>query len=331
MITLMIAIGGLTRLTESGLSMVNWHPVHGTIPPLNLEQWQEEFNAYKQSPEYQKINRGMTLEEFKNIFALEYIHRLLGRITGLVFLIPLIYFIIKKQVTKRLTYKLIAVFLLGGLQAVIGWYMVKSGLYDTPKVSPYRLALHLTTAFIIFTILWITALSLQTPKAKKNKPHPHASLAILVASLILAQTIIGAFVAGLDAGLIYNTFPTMNGQWIPEDVLAMKPLLRNITENPATVQFIHRLMAFITAIAILYYLFISYSHYQTSKTQQKSMQLLLILTCIQITLGVTTLIHQVPTLLASLHQMGALFLYANALFLSYSMVYSNDPTNRNTT
>lgn len=323
MVVIMVTVGGITRLTDSGLSMVNWHPIHGVIPPITEEEWLEEFNAYRQSPEYIKINKGMSLSEFKRIFAWEYIHRMLGRLTGLVFFIPFCAFLLLGYIHKPLFIRLFFTFSLGGMQGLIGWYMVKSGLVDNPHVSQYRLALHLGTAFILFGLLWWTALTLA---CDRFTPHPLSAMryfSFAVTSLLFIQIISGAFVAGLNAGLVYNSFPKMGDYWLPPELTYMQPLWQNITDNPVTVQFIHRVMALITTLTISSYCFMIWRYKDHFSAKTTIITVLFFITLlIQISLGISTLLYHVPVTLASLHQLTALVLLGISLFLGHSMLYS---------
>lgn len=316
-IALMVLIGGLTRLTGSGLSITSWKPVTGILPPMSDTTWQEEFDSYRQSPEYKHINRGMDLDGFKGIFWLEFIHRLLGRITGFVFLLPLLYFAFKKRIDPPLGLKLGGIFLLGGLQGVIGWYMVSSGLKDVPYVSQYWLAFHLTAAFVIYALIFLLGLSLYTGAGANHAvPGFLRRYAFSITVLILMQVILGAFVAGLDAGLMYNTFPDMDGHIIPPDMFFLTPWYRNFFANVTTVQFNHRLMAYIVTVAIVGFWLIS-SKFQLTKSLKTAIAVLFFVTMMQMTLGIATLLHKVPVGLASMHQMGALALFTVSLCVSY--------------
>ena len=291
---MMVIIGGITRLTNSGLSMVEWGPIMGAIPPLTAEDWNSTFSAYQQSPEFRLLNYNFTLEDFKVIFWWEYLHRLLGRIIGLVFLIPFVYFLFKKKLTPQWIGKLIIVFLLGAFQGVLGWYMVKSGLVNNPHVSHYRLAAHLTTAMILFSyILWLSLdiLSHKTEYGKKQKFLRRASPILLF--LIFIQIVYGALVAGLNAGLVYNTYPKMGDKWIPESILFAytKTGIISLFENMATVQFIHRYLAvviFILTLAIWVYVRKISANYKLRKVAN----LLLIAVSFQFILGILTLLQR---------------------------------------
>lgn len=319
-----IVLGGLTRLTESGLSIVHWKPVAGTLPPMTVEAWQAEFDAYRTSPQYEKVNFGMTLEEFKGIFWLEYLHRLAGRAIGFIFLLPFLWFAVRRQLTKPLTFKLLGLFVLGGMQGVIGWYMVKSGLIDVPSVSPYRLALHLGTAFILMGgLIWV-ALDLRREEGDvvSTTPLPcwvSKGAAALVA-IIFLQVILGALVAGLDAGLSYNTFPLMDGHWVPNGLYIMEPAWRNHFENVTMVQFQHRIGAYVTTLAIV--VFVASVWMQAHKfaiggglgSRLKGyLMLISAVLVVQMALGIMTLLGGVPIMLASKHQAVAAILLAIAI------------------
>ena len=251
----MVVIGGITRLTHSGLSIVEWKPISGTIPPLNEQDWMVEFNNYKTSPEYLKYNSHFSLDDFKSIFWWEYIHRLLGRLIGFVFLIPFLWFYLTKKLTDKKLFKhLIIIFLLGGLQGFIGWFMVKSGLVNRPSVSHYRLALHLSTALFLFGYILWTALPIIAPNSKKTRfiPKLYLKLKILL-GLVSLQIIYGAFTAGLKAGYIYPTYPKMGADWLPlSGIEAFNDLgILSLVENPILVQFIHRWLG---ALVLLFFI-----------------------------------------------------------------------------
>ncbi|MDB2414531.1 COX15/CtaA family protein [Rickettsiales bacterium] len=311
MIFCMVIIGGLTRLTDSGLSMTNWHPIHGAIPPLDDKSWLEEFESYRKSPEYNKINYGMTVDEFKEIFWLEFIHRLFGRITGIVFLIPLIYFIFTKKVTGKICLKLTGIFLLGGLQGLIGWWMVKSGLKDSPHVSPVWLAFHMGSACFILGLTLSMALGILFNK-QKVEDKKTKNISNIAFCAVFLQIILGALVAGLDAGLIYNSFPDMNGKMIPDDIWISSLAFYNFFENPALVQFNHRIFAYITTAIIIYLWWNSKKH----KSLYIISNIMLITIIAQVAIGILTLIHSVPIYLASIHQAVAVLLFAMTLGIS---------------
>ena len=313
MVTVMVGIGGVTRLTDSGLSMTCWKPVTGWLPPISKSQWMEHFDGYRKSPEYKHINYGMNLEEFKGIFWLEYIHRLAGRITGLVFFIPLLFFMYKRAIDKQFAMKLTGVLFLGGFQAVVGWMMVSSGLKGAPHVSQYWLAFHLCMAFIIFAILFFMGLERSVgDKQFMTSSKGLKKFSYFVTSLIFIQVFWGALVAGLDAGLIYNTFPLMEGYLIPYGLFAVEPFYINFFDNVKTVQYTHRCLAvFLSLVIFTFWL-------KARRTPiYKSANLLMLFLIVQFSLGVLTLIHVVPIGLASAHQMVALALFAVSLYINY--------------
>lgn len=317
----MIVLGGVTRLTGSGLSMVDWRPITGILPPLNDEQWRQTFDLYRESPQFKKINSHMDVADFKGIFWLEYFHRLLGRLIGLIFLLPLLYFSIRRRIDTQLARRLGGVFILGGLQGLMGWYMVKSGLVDDPRVSQYRLTAHLGLAFVIYGYLLWTALGLllpvQRPVSARRFPG-FRRLARTLPFVVLLTVLSGGFVAGLKAGLAYNTFPLMAGRLVPEGLLAMEPWWRNLFENITTVQFDHRVLAMLTAVLVLS-LWLSGRHGELAPRLRFALHLLLIALVLQVTLGISTLLLHVPIALAASHQAGAVALFTLSLFISHQL------------
>jgi len=317
----MVILGGATRLTGSGLSMVEWAPIMGTIPPLNEQEWQDTFNKYQQFPEYQKKNLHMNLDEFKGIFVFEYSHRMLGRFIGLAFLLPFLYFLFHKRLRPTLMPKLIVMFVLGGLQGLLGWYMVKSGLVSDPHVSQYRLAAHLGAALLIYAyILWV-AWGLLRPHPRNGWVRGVESLrrhSKIAMSLIILMIISGAFVAGTRAGLGFNTFPLMNGAVIPEGLFSMSPFYLNFLENPTTIQFDHRIIAY---VLIFYIPFVWYksSKFPLNQKSHMAFHLLLITFIIQIILGISTLLMEVPVSLGVLHQAGALLVLTAMLYCLHEL------------
>ncbi len=255
MVILMVGIGGFTRLSKAGLSITEWKPITGTLPPLSEQDWLQEKLKYEATPEYKALNYGISMEEFRAIYLIEYVHRLVARLTGLVFVLPFIYFTLRRKISKKVVIKLFVALLFGALQAFAGWYMVKSGLVAKPHVSHYRLALHLLLALIIFALFSYQFFDYQIrPKQTKLKISCNTKYYVgIILVLIMIQIIFGAFVAGLNAGLIYNTFPLMDGQIVPEDLFFLQPTWLNIFENRATVQFIHRALALLilTLVVIL--------------------------------------------------------------------------------
>ncbi len=319
LIFLMVVIGGITRLTRSGLSIVEWNVIMGTLPPLNEHQWQEMFDKYKQYPEYQKLNYHFSLHDFKNIFWWEYIHRLLARVIGLVFIIPFVFFWMKGKISKRLMPRLIFIFLLGAFQGFLGWYMVKSGLVDDPYVSHYRLAIHLIAAFLTFgAIFWVALDELYGYKkiVSVNKKLLRLSWVFLV--VLTIQIIYGAFVAGLKAGYIFTTWPKMGDAWIAEAVTYMRPFYINFLEGLAGVQFVHRYIAYLLIILAGVIWFYS-NKYSLSKAQNTGVNLLVLTTLVQVVLGIFTLVYRVPISLGVIHQAGAFFLFTFNLFLIHRL------------
>jgi heme a synthase len=313
MLIVMVVLGGLTRLTDSGLSMVEWRPVTGWLPPLSHAAWEEAFAAYRAFPEYQKINAGMTLAQFQEIYWLEYVHRLWGRLMGIAFALPLFFFLVRRWVNRPLAWKLIGIFVLGGLQGVLGWYMVKSGLVDRPDVSQYRLTAHLGMAMLIYAaILWVAMGLLSRSHRAAATPANIAGPAKAVAALVLLTILSGGFVAGLDAGYAYNTFPLMDGELIPAEVFALSPWWRAPFEDIATVQFMHRLLASSTLLAILAFR-LSLIGAPLPPPARRAADMLALWVLVQFSLGVATLLSYIALPLAALHQLGALVLFTLAL------------------
>lgn len=314
LIFIMVVVGGITRLTHSGLSITNYKLISGTIPPLNEAEWVEAFELYKQYPEYQKLNTHYGLEEFKDIFFWEWLHRVIGRFIGLVFFIPFLYFLITKQLSKPTIKKAIILMILGGFQGFLGWYMVKSGLVDRPDVSHYRLAAHLTTAFITFAYTFWVALDLIFPN-RKEFDKKFRNLIRWGMAILLIQIIYGAFVAGLDAGFIHNHWPFMNeGKLMHETVyIELEPVYKNFIEGRSGVQFVHRILAFAVVIVIL---MIWYKAKRMSLTtfQNQGVNLLLAMVGLQFLLGVLTIMWAVPLWLGIAHQVGAFFLLTAMTF-----------------
>jgi cytochrome c oxidase assembly protein subunit 15 len=314
----MVVLGGVTRLTRSGLSIVEWDPIIGAIPPLTQTHWEETFDKYKQTPEYTKVNAGMSLEEFKGIFYVEWAHRLLGRLIGAVFLIPFLYFLVRRRITRQLAPKLIVVFVLGGLQGALGWYMVKSGLVDIPRVSPYRLTAHLAFAVVIYAYIFWTALGLLYPPEIRPAPRGIGRSGAAVTTLIFLMILSGGFVAGNKAGFAFNTFPWMNGRFFPEGMYAMQPLWSNLFENIATVQFNHRLLAYLLCLVIPVFWWQAMRVALPARAR-RAVHFLLGWLVVQVLLGITTLLYVVPIPLAAAHQAGALVLFSLALTVQHSL------------
>lgn len=314
LIFLMVVVGGITRLTHSGLSISNYKLISGTLPPMNELEWQEAFDLYKQYPEYQKLNSHFSLEDFKDIYFWEWFHRFIGRMIGLVFIIPFLYFLFKKRLTKSTIKKAIILLGLGAFQGFLGWYMVKSGLVDNPDVSHYRLAAHLTTAFITFAFTFWVALDLMFPD-KKQIDKNLRSLVRWGLAILLIQIIYGAFVAGLDAGFIHNHWPMMSeGKFMHETVyIEQSPLYKNFIEGKSGVQFVHRILAYVVVIFILMIWFKAKKRSLT-KIQLKGINAMVIIMILQFLLGVFTIINQVPVWLGVAHQIGAFLLLATMTF-----------------
>ncbi len=317
MIFAMVILGGVTRLTGSGLSMVEWDPIFGFVPPLNEQAWQEVFEKYQASPEYRKINVGMDLHGFKSIYWFEFSHRVLGRSIGTVFLIPFLYFLWRGMLTRRWVPRLAFAFVLGGLQGLLGWYMVKSGLIDRPHVSQYRLTAHLGLALAIYCyLLWLLfdllAPQPEPPEVSRQARGPAGWLFALAATTVLS----GGFVAGLKAGHAYNTFPKMGDQWLPPAGWMLEPWWRNLFENIATVQFDHRVLATLTFTGLLVF-GLRYRGRVRTRATRVALNLLMLVAVVQVGLGISTLLLRVPVPLASLHQAGALTLLTVLLFINH--------------
>ncbi|HEY4732215.1 MAG TPA: COX15/CtaA family protein [Gammaproteobacteria bacterium] len=318
-IFIMVVLGGITRLTHSGLSMVEWDPIMGFIPPLNQAEWEDAFQKYRQFPEYQ-LNAGMDLAGFKSIFWMEYIHRVWGRMIGLIFLVPFLYFLARGKIARLMIPKMVIMFVLGGMQGALGWYMVRSGLVDNPYVSQYRLTAHLIAAFMIYGYIFWIALGLLFPRPEitQGNTGPLRRFALIVTGLIAITVISGGFVAGLKAGLAYNTFPLMYGRFIPEGYFTLQPWYLNFFENIAAVQFDHRLLAEILII-VIFLLWLMSRRYRLPDRARIGFRLLVVMALVQVSLGISTLLLVVPTWLAVTHQAGALVLFSLALNACHSL------------
>ncbi|MEE8189721.1 MAG: COX15/CtaA family protein [Kiloniellales bacterium] len=316
MIFAMAVIGAITRLTESGLSIMEWAPVSGVLPPLSQGEWERVFALYRDIPEYQEQNAGMTLAEFRTIFWWEYIHRLWGRLIGLVFLLPFLWFLLRRRVRRGLTPHLAAMFLLGGAQGGLGWFMVASGFAERTDVSQYRLVAHLGAAVLIYGyILWI-ALGLLLPAPAPGRPARAGTLRaglIAFAGLVLVTLASGGFVAGLNAGLVYNTFPLMDGELVPGGYARLSPWAVNLFENEIAVQFNHRVLALVTLAAALG-LWLGSRRLDLAQGARSACALLPAMAVVQVGLGVSALLLVVPVWLGALHQAGALLLFTLALW-----------------
>ncbi len=316
MIYAMAVIGAITRLTESGLSIMEWAPVTGALPPLSEPEWERVFALYRKIPEYQELNADMSLAEFKTIYWWEYVHRLWGRLIGVVFLVPFLWFLLRRRLRPGLTPHLLAMFALGGLQGALGWFMVASGFAERTDVSQYRLVAHLGAAVAIYVyILWI-ALGLVAPRPSPSPDARAAGLrALLIAlvALVLLAMASGGFVAGLNAGLVYNTFPLMDGALVPDGYGLLQPWTLNLFENEIAVQFNHRLLAFATA-ALAAIAWLRSRRLRLSPRARAACALVLAMVALQFGLGVATLLLVVPVWLAALHQAGALALVTLTLW-----------------
>jgi cytochrome c oxidase assembly protein subunit 15 len=300
----MIVVGGATRLTDSGLSITQWKPVTGTIPPMSEAAWQAEFARYKEIPQYQQINRGMSLAEFQSIYWWEWAHRFLGRLTGLVFFAPFVWFAVRREIPKRLTWRLVGIFVLGALQGAVGWWMVASGLSERVSVAPERLMVHLGLAFALLAALVWTALDAWAGGARQTLPSPWGRRAAWLMALIYFQILLGALVAGNDAGLVYNDFPLMGGRLVPEDYAATT-LWGTLAHSQGAVQLHHRLVAYLlTGVAIAIGLAAWRSNYlhRDSKLLGVGVAAVVVL---QAVLGVATLVAQAPVGLSIAHQLVA--------------------------
>ncbi|OUS02774.1 heme A synthase [Flavobacteriales bacterium 33_180_T64] len=314
LIFIMVVVGGITRLTQSGLSISSYKLISGTIPPMNDLEWQNAFDLYKQYPEYQKLNNHFSLQDFKDIYFWEWLHRVIGRFIGLVFFLPFLYFLITKQLTKPTIKKSIILLALGAFQGFLGWYMVKSGLVDNPDVSHYRLAAHLITAFITFAYTFWVALDIMFPN-KKQVSKKFRTLVRFGLGILLLQIIYGAFVAGLDAGFIHNHWPMMNeGKFMHETVyIEQSPLYKNFIEGKSGVQFVHRMLAYIVVLMV-FLIWKSSNKLNKTSYQSKAIKILVILVGLQFILGVTTILLGVPVWLGVAHQIGAFFLLSSMIF-----------------
>jgi heme a synthase len=313
LVVVMILVGGATRLTDSGLSITEWQPIVGAIPPLSDAHWQEAFEAYKTIPEYSQVNQGMSLEAFKTIYWWEWAHRFLGRLIGLVFFVPFVFFWVAGYIPRALMPKLIGLFVLGGLQGALGWYMVKSGLVDRVDVSQYRLAAHFGVAMLIFGYTVWLILGLGGAGKDRAASGATSTAAGLILLLIYVQLLAGALVAGIDGGLGFNTWPLMNGAFIPSGLGEASPWYLNLFENPLTVQFDHRMLGYaVVVLTILQGIWLALK----SGTQAfvGSAVTLAVLAVLQATLGVWTLLLAVPIELGLAHQAGAIVVFGAALY-----------------
>ena len=315
-IAIIVIVGGLTRLTDSGLSITTWDVVSGILPPLNSNEWEKVFNLYKEIPQFYLLNQSMTLNEFKVIYYWEYIHRVLGRILGLLFLIPFIYIYFKKVLNNNYNWNFFVLFLLILLQGTVGWYMVKSGLVENTTVSHYRLAIHLNLALILFSAIFWYLLNI---KNKKNKIffnfNNNFILPKIFIFLVFLQITFGAFTSGLDAGKVYQTWPLMNNYFFPDDLSIRDIVFPKIFNEPSFVQFIHRKLAYIILLFVLVISFLTF--YKKNKDMYNSVYFLLAMIFVQIILGIFTLLSGAYILIASLHQISTILLLISSIYFYY--------------
>ena len=318
----LIVVGGVTRLTHSGLSITEWQPIVGTLPPLSESQWNEAFAKYQTTPEYRQVNRGMSIDAFKGIFWVEYVHRLLGRLVGFAFIVPLLWFVARGKVPSSpgLAPMLFGIFLLGAAQGALGWYMVQSGLVDDPRVSQLRLTAHLGLALLIFAAMFWTALTLLRPVgAGGAQARTLFRGAVSLAALIFVMALSGGLVAGIRAGFAYNTFPLMNGHFVPPEIMLIRPWYMNFVNNMATVQFDHRLLAWTLLALVPIWWWRVRATSEIPARARLAANLLLAMLLAQVSLGISTLVLVVPLPLAALHQAGAVLLFAAALNAAHAL------------
>ena len=312
-----LVVGGVTRLTDSGLSIVEWQPLLGAIPPLTHDDWLLAFEKYKQIPQFSQVNHDMTLEGFQYIFWWEWAHRQIGRVIGMVFFIPLVWFWVRGRIPRGYKWKLVSFLILGGLQGAMGWYMVKSGLVEDVRVSQYRLTAHLGLAFLVFGLMLWTALGLL--RERSDYPRTPASVrrfALFVLGVVSVMVLSGGFVAGLRAGLAYNTFPLMNGHVVPPDLFAMSPWWLNFFSNISTVQFDHRMIAYALMVLVP---MLWWRVRREAPQAGGAANAMLAMLAVQVGLGIATLLQGVPVTLASLHQAGAMILFAKLIYLNHTL------------
>ena len=320
-VVVILVVGGITRLTGSGLSMVDWRPVMGVLPPLSQTEWEEVFDQYKAFPEYQKINREMNLKDFKFIFFWEYLHRILGRFVGLLCLLPYLWFVFRKSLDKPLILNGLGLILLVGAQGLMGWYMVKSGLVQNPEVSHFRLAAHLGLAFAVFGLAWWMILGLSENETVGDGSLRFRSIAIGLLILLCLQVTYGAFTSGMKAGYGYNTYPKMGDDWVPEALFGLSPFWQNLVSDKFSVQFIHRWLGTVLTLSTICMGWFAIRSGSMNGLQTRRLYCLLALVLTQFSLGVFTLLFlvNVPVLLPVVHQLVALFLFAAFLAFVHSL------------
>jgi cytochrome c oxidase assembly protein subunit 15 len=317
MIFVMVVLGGVTRLTESGLSITEWQPITGILPPLGDAAWQAEFARYREIPQFRLVHSWMTLADFKTIFFWEWLHRLWGRLIGIVFALPLLWFLLRRRIPSGLAPRLVFILALGGAQGLLGWVMVKSGLVDRVEVSQYRLVAHLGLAILLYAAIVWTALDLLRPEASSVSAGLRRAAGGIVA-LVFVTLLAGGFVAGLHAGLIYNTFPLMDGRFVPAEYAQLSPFWRNWFENVAAVQFDHRVLALTTLAAVVAFGVAAWRR-DLSPHARHAVAALLAMAFLQVALGVATLLLVVPIPLAAAHQAGAVLLLTAALAARHAL------------
>jgi len=316
-----LVVGGVTRLTHSGLSIVEWQPIVGAIPPLNEQEWAETFEKYKQTPEFKQVNHQMTVDEFKGIFFWEYFHRLLGRLVGMFFFVPFVWFWLRGKLSAALKRRLVGIFMLGGLQGAMGWYMVKSGLVDDPRVSHFRLTAHLSIAFLIFISMMWVGLGVAADRVRATADialRRMQRIAFWLCALLAYMVITGGFVAGIRAGKAYNTFPLMNGHVVPPEIFMIEPWYLNFFNNMATTQFNHRLGAWLLAFIVPWFWWTLRAAPVTRRARNVA-TLLLAAVATQISLGIATLLSGVPVPLGAAHQGGAMVVFGILLWLNHEL------------
>ncbi|NBO19070.1 MAG: heme A synthase [Proteobacteria bacterium] len=318
LVACMVMLGGYTRLSGSGLSITTWRPIHGTLPPMNEAQWNEEFEAYKASPQFQKVNSSMDMDDFRGIFWPEYLHRLLGRLVGLAFFGPFCIFLARRSLTRRFALRLVCIFALGGLQGLVGWLMVASGLVNMPRVSHFRLAAHLSIAFLIFALLLWAFLDIRPAPRAAHYPRKLLKIYQFWLAALCLQIVWGAFMAGLHAGYVYNTWPGFDGALLPPDLSSGAGFLADIATHIPAVQAIHRYLAIFLLLTVVVWWWQSRGALQKSLAGKRGIWLLIVINA-QFALGVATLVQVVPLALAWLHQLVGLVLFGSALALLHAL------------